>query len=73
MMPLWFAGDCLPKVLIDNEDLSNVEKSDDDDDDDDDEDDDVAKEDDFAYSKKAYSKGVGAVFVYGSHFGCHTT
>ena len=33
MMPLWFAGDCLPKVLIDNDDLPNVEESDDDDDD----------------------------------------
>ena len=54
MMPLWFAGDCLPKGLIDNEDLPNVEESDDDDDD---EDDDVAEEDDFAYSKKAYAKG----------------
>ena len=49
MMPIWFAGDCLPKVLIDNEDLSNVEESDDDDDDNDEDDDDVVEEDDFAY------------------------
>ena len=27
MMPLWFDGDCMPKVLIDNDDLSNEEKS----------------------------------------------
>ena len=27
MMPLWFHGDCMPKVLIDNDDLSNKEKS----------------------------------------------
>ena len=47
MMPLWFAGDCLPKVLIDNEDLPNVEESDDDDEDE--YNDDVVKEDDFAY------------------------
>ena len=47
MVPLWFAGDCLPKVLIDNEDLPNVEESDDDDNDEDD--DDVVEEDDFAY------------------------
>ena len=26
-MPLWFDGDCMPKVLIDNEDLSDSEKS----------------------------------------------
>ena len=49
MMPLWFAGDCLPKVLIDNEDLPNLEESDDDDDDDDD----VVEEDDFAYDDSA--------------------
>ena len=46
MMPLWFAGDCLPKELIDNEDMPNVEESDDDDDVDDD---DVVEEDDFVY------------------------
>ena len=23
MMPLWCDGDCMPKVLIDNDDLSN--------------------------------------------------
>ena len=23
MMPLWFDGDCMPKVVIDNDDLSN--------------------------------------------------
>ena len=27
MMPLWFDGDCIPKVLIDNDDLSDTEKS----------------------------------------------
>ena len=27
MMSLWFGGDCMPKVLIDNEDLSDSEKS----------------------------------------------
>ena len=27
MMPHWFDGDCMPKVLIDNDDLSNQEKS----------------------------------------------
>ena len=26
-MPLWFYGDCMPKVLIDNYDLSYSEKS----------------------------------------------
>ena len=26
-MPLWFDGDCMPKVLIDNGDQSNSEKS----------------------------------------------
>ena len=26
-MPLWFDGDCMPKVLIDNDDLSDSEKS----------------------------------------------
>ena len=46
MMPLWFAGDCLPKVLIDNDDLPDVEESDDDEDEDND---DVVEEDDFAY------------------------
>ena len=46
-MPLCFAGDCLPKVLIDNEDLPNVEESDDDDEDEDNVD--VVEEDDFAY------------------------
>ena len=49
MIPLWFAGDCLPKVLIDNEDLLNFEESDDDDDDDDEDDDDVVGKDDVAY------------------------
>ena len=66
MMPLWFAGDCLPKVLIDNEDLPNMEESDDDDDDDDDDDeddDDVDEEDDFAYSNKAYAEGGAVLFV----------
>ena len=46
MMPLWFAGDCLPKVLIYNDDLPNMEESDNDDDEDDD---DVVEEDVFAY------------------------
>ena len=23
MIPLWFDGDCMPKMLIDNDDLSN--------------------------------------------------
>ena len=27
MMPLWFDGDCMPKVLIDNDDLLDSEKS----------------------------------------------
>ena len=27
MMPLWFYGDCMTKVLIDNDILSNYEKS----------------------------------------------
>ena len=27
MMPLWFDGDCVPKVLIDNDGLSDSEKS----------------------------------------------
>ena len=27
MVPLWFDGDYMPKVLIDNDDLSNSEKS----------------------------------------------
>ena len=27
MMPLWFDGDCIPKVLFDNDDLSKQEKS----------------------------------------------
>ena len=27
MMSLWFDGDCMPKVLIDNDDLSDSEKS----------------------------------------------
>ena len=27
MMPLWFDGDCMPKVLIDNDELSASEKS----------------------------------------------
>ena len=49
MMPLWFASDCLPKVLIDNKDLPNLEESDDNDDDDDD----VVEEDDFAYDDSA--------------------
>ena len=26
-MPLWFDGNCMPKVLIDNDDLSDSEKS----------------------------------------------
>ena len=26
MMPLWFSGDCMPKVLIDNNDLSDSDK-----------------------------------------------
>ena len=30
MMPLRLDGDCMPKVLIDNDDLSNSEKSDND-------------------------------------------
>ena len=29
-MPLSFDGDCMPKVLIDNDDLSNSEESDND-------------------------------------------
>ena len=27
MMPLWFSGDCLTKVLIDNDNLFDSEKS----------------------------------------------
>ena len=27
MMPLWFDGDCMPTVLTDNDELSNLEKS----------------------------------------------
>ena len=30
MMALWFDGDCIPNVLIDNDDLSNSEESDND-------------------------------------------
>ena len=26
LMPLWFGGDCMPKVLIDNDDLSDSKK-----------------------------------------------
>ena len=26
LMPLWFDGDCMPKVLIDNDDLSHSEE-----------------------------------------------
>ena len=28
MIPLWFHGDCMPKVLTDNDDLSDSEESD---------------------------------------------
>ena len=34
MMPLWFEGECLPEVLIDDDDLPDSEESADDDDDD---------------------------------------
>ena len=27
MMPLWFDGDCMPKLLIDKDDVSDSEKS----------------------------------------------
>ena len=27
MVPLWFNGDCMPKLLIDNDDLFNSEES----------------------------------------------
>ena len=47
MLHLSFAGEFLPMVLIDNEDMPNEEEFDDDDDDEDDVD--VAEEDDFAY------------------------
>ena len=30
MMPLWLDGDSMPKMLIDNDDLSNSEESDND-------------------------------------------
>ena len=30
MMPLWFDGDCMLKVLIENDDLSDSEESDND-------------------------------------------
>ena len=30
MAPLWFGGDCLPKLMIEDDDLSDSEDSDDD-------------------------------------------